>query len=99
MCADVLVVGAGLAGMTAALAAEKAGADVILFDRGPIGLGTNSALSNAAFSGPISRERADEYVDLVLQIGKRLNRVAYVRRWPARHRPLSRSLSRSAWMS
>jgi MFS family permease len=65
--------------MAAALSAEKAGADVILIDRGPIGMGTNSALSNAAFSGPISRERADEYVDLVLQIGKRLNRVAYVR--------------------
>jgi len=80
MCADVIVVGAGLAGMAAALAAEKAGADVILIDRGPIGMGTNSALSNAAFSGPISRERADEYVDLVLQIGKRLNRVAYVRK-------------------
>jgi succinate dehydrogenase/fumarate reductase flavoprotein subunit len=79
MRADVIVVGAGLAGMTAALAAEKAGADVILIDRGPIGLGTNSALSNAAFSGPISPERAGDYVDLVLQIGKRLNRVAYVR--------------------
>ncbi len=80
MCADVIVVGAGLAGMTAALAAEEAGAEVLLLDRGPIGLGTNSALSNAVFSGPISAERAEEYVDLVLQIGKRLNRVAHVRR-------------------
>ncbi len=80
VCADVIVVGAGLAGMTAALAAEQAGADVILVDRGAIGTGTNSALSNAAFSGPISAEREDEYVDLVLQIGKHLNRVAYVRR-------------------
>lgn len=79
MSADVIVVGAGLAGMMAALATEEAGADVVLVDRGPIGLGTNSALSNAAFSGPISPERADEYVDLVLQIGKQLNRVAYVR--------------------
>ena len=79
MDADVIVVGAGLAGMAAAIAAEDAGADVVLIDRGPIGTGTNSALSNAAFSGPISPERADEYVDLVLQIGKRLNRVAYVR--------------------
>ena len=80
MCAEVIVVGAGLAGMTAALAAEQTGADVILIDRGPIGVGTNSALSNAAFSGPISAERTEEYVDLVLQIGKRLNRVAYVKR-------------------
>jgi succinate dehydrogenase/fumarate reductase flavoprotein subunit len=66
--------------MTAALAAEQAGAEVILVDRGAIGTGTNSALSNAAFSGPVSAERDEEYVDLVLQIGKRLNRVAYVRR-------------------
>ncbi len=79
MKADVIVVGAGLAGMAAALAAEAAGATVVLVDRGPIGLGTNSALSNAAFSGPISPECADEYADLVLQIGKQLNRVAYVR--------------------
>jgi succinate dehydrogenase/fumarate reductase flavoprotein subunit len=76
---DVIVVGAGLAGMAAALSAEGAGADVLLIARGPIGMGTNSALSNAAFSGPISPEREDEYVDLVLQIGKHLNRVAYVR--------------------
>ncbi len=79
MGADVIVVGAGLAGMTAALAAEQAGAEVILMDRGPIGLGTNSALSNGAFSGPVSPERASEYIDLVLQIGKHLNRVHYVR--------------------
>lgn len=79
MDASVIVVGAGLAGMAAALAAEEAGAAVVLIDRGPMGMGTNSALSNAAFSGPIAPERSDEYVDLVLQIGKHLNRVAYVR--------------------
>jgi succinate dehydrogenase/fumarate reductase flavoprotein subunit len=80
MDADVIVVGAGLAGMTAALAAEQAGADVIVIDRGPIGLGTNSALSNGAFSGPIAPERGEEYVDLVSQVGKGLNRFDYVRR-------------------
>jgi succinate dehydrogenase/fumarate reductase flavoprotein subunit len=77
---DVIVVGAGLAGMAAALAAEEAGAEVLLVDRGPIGTGTNSAMSNAAFSGPVSAERAEEYVDLVLGIGKHLNRVSCVRR-------------------
>lgn len=77
---DVIVVGAGLAGMRAALAAEEAGARVVLLDRGPIGTGTNSALSNGAFAGPASPERAEEYVALVLQIGKGLNRPDYVRR-------------------
>jgi succinate dehydrogenase/fumarate reductase flavoprotein subunit len=79
MHADVIVVGAGLAGMTAALAAEHMGVDVILVDRGPIGTGTNSALSNGVFAGPASLDRMDEYVRLVLQIGKGLNRVEYVR--------------------
>ncbi len=78
--ADVIVVGAGLAGMMAALAAEQAGADVILADRGAIGIGTNSALSNGTFSGPVSADRMEEWIDLVLQIGKRLNCVSYVRR-------------------
>jgi succinate dehydrogenase / fumarate reductase, flavoprotein subunit len=78
MRADVIVVGAGLAGMTAALAAEQAGADVILVDRGPIGTGTNSALSNGAFSGPDPAEAAADYVKTVVQIGKRLNRLPYV---------------------
>jgi succinate dehydrogenase/fumarate reductase flavoprotein subunit len=79
MRADVIVVGAGLAGMTAALVAERAGADVILVDRGPIGTGTNSALSNGVFSGPDSAEAAAEYVKTVVQIGKRLNRLSYVK--------------------
>jgi succinate dehydrogenase/fumarate reductase flavoprotein subunit len=77
---DVIVVGAGLAGMRAALAAEEAGARVVLLDRGPIGIGNNSALSNGAFSGPVSPERMEDYISLVLQIGKGLNRPTYVRR-------------------
>jgi succinate dehydrogenase/fumarate reductase flavoprotein subunit len=80
MHADVIVVGAGLAGMRAALAAEEAGARVVLVDRGPIGIGNNSALSNGAFSGPVSPERMPDYVSLVLQIGKGINRQASVRR-------------------
>jgi L-aspartate oxidase len=79
MQADVIVIGAGLAGMTAALTAEQNGAEVILVDRGPIGTGTNSALSNGVFSGPVSPERTEEYVELVVRIGKGLNRLGYVR--------------------
>ncbi len=41
---DVIVIGAGLAGIVAAYAAQAEGAQVILIDRGSIGLGTNSAL-------------------------------------------------------
>jgi len=42
---DVIVIGGGCAGMVAALEAEREGAEVILVDRGPIGIGTNSALA------------------------------------------------------
>jgi len=84
----VIVVGAGLAGMRAALAAEEAGARVTLVDRGPVGLGTNSALSNGAFAGPAAPERGDEYISLVLDIGKGLNRVPYVQR-VAREAPIA----------
>lgn len=80
MAGDVVVVGAGLAGMRAALAAAQAGARVTLVDRGPIGTGSNSAMSNAVFAAPISAERIDEYLALVLTIGRGLNRPAYVRR-------------------
>jgi len=38
--------------MVAALEAEANGASVALLDRGPIGLGTNSVLSNGIFAGP-----------------------------------------------
>ena len=78
--ADVVVVGAGLAGMRAALAAEEAGARVALVDRGPIGTGTNSALSGGGFLGPMDAEQAEEYVRSILALGHGLNRAAYVRR-------------------
>ena len=41
---DVIIIGAGLAGMIAACAAEAEGARVLLLDRSALGLGTNSAL-------------------------------------------------------
>lgn len=79
MQADVIVVGAGLAGMAAALAAEEAGGRVVLLDRGAIGGGSNSALSNGAFAAPDSAEAVEAFVALVRQVGRGLNRPAYVR--------------------
>lgn len=75
----VVVVGAGLAGMMAAHAAQGEGARVILIDRGTIGTGTNSALSNGVFAGPTPLYSSDEYIRDTLQIGRMMNRESSVK--------------------
>ena len=40
--ADVVIVGSGIAGMSAAYELAKAGKDVVVIDRGPIGKGMTS---------------------------------------------------------
>ena len=79
MSGRVIVIGAGLAGMTAALTAHGEGADVVLIARGDIGLGTNSAMANGVFAGPGASYTEEEYVRDTLEIGKRLNYEPYLR--------------------
>lgn len=79
MSRQVIVIGAGLAGMTAALTAYGEGADVVLIARGDIGLGTNSAMANGVFAGPGPGYTEEEYVRDTLEIGKRINHEPYVR--------------------
>ncbi len=76
--ADVIIIGAGLAGMIAACAAEAEGARVLLLDRSALGLGTNSALSNGVFTGPTPGYSEDQYVEDTLRIGRGLNRRSWV---------------------
>lgn len=79
--------------MVAALEAEANGASVALLDRGPIGLSTNSVLSNGIFAGPTAQCPHDEYVRDTLEAGKGLNHNSLVR-LVAREAPiLSHSLS------
>ncbi len=75
---DVIIIGAGLAGMIAACAAEAEGARVLLLDRSALGLGTNSALSNGVFAGPTADYSEDQYVEDTLRIGRGLNRRSWV---------------------
>jgi succinate dehydrogenase/fumarate reductase flavoprotein subunit len=75
----VLIIGAGLAGMTATVAAQQEGAEVVLIDRGGIGLGSNSAMANGVFAGPSSAYSEEEYVRDTLEIGKGINHEPYVR--------------------
>ncbi|RJX34987.1 MAG: FAD-binding protein [Desulfarculus sp.] len=74
----VAVIGAGLAGMMAACAAQEAGAQVELLDRGAIGLGTNSAMSNGWITAPTPDYGPQQYVADTLEIGRGLNRLSYV---------------------
>lgn len=76
---DVIVIGAGCAGMVAALEAQAEGGDVAVIDRGPIGIGTNSALAGGRFTGPTQHYSQEEYVKGTLEIGKGINREELVR--------------------
>ncbi len=78
MTPDVLVIGGGLAGMTAALRAAKAGARVLLLARAAPGVACNSAVSGGGMliAGPnITREA---HYDLTMDVGHRLNEPALV---------------------
>ncbi len=75
----VIIIGAGLAGLTAAHAAAKQGATVLVVDRGPIGIGTNSVLANGFFAGPSEKYSPDDYIRDTLQAGRGLNRESTVR--------------------
>ncbi|MFO8111418.1 MAG: FAD-dependent oxidoreductase [Desulfosalsimonadaceae bacterium] len=75
---DVVIIGGGLAGMTAALAALSQGAQVCIVDRTALGFGTNSALSNGVFSGPTARYSVDAFLTDTHRIGKSIGQ-----RWMA----------------
>jgi len=81
----VIVVGAGLAGMIAAFAAQQEGAEVVLITRGKVGIGTNSILSNGVFSGPTPSYSEEAYIKDTLDIGRMLN-----------HLPLLQMIARGA---
>jgi fumarate reductase (CoM/CoB) subunit A len=76
---DVIIIGAGCAGMVAALEALREGAKAGIIDRGPIGIGTNSALAGGRFSGPTPHYGPEEYIRDTLQTGKGINRESMVR--------------------
>lgn len=75
----VIIVGAGLAGMAAAISANNEGASVTLVDRGSIGLGTNSALAGGQFTGPTFLHSSEEFIRDTLEVGRGINRESLVR--------------------
>ena len=75
----IIVIGAGCAGMIAALMAQAEGASVVLIDRNAIGLGTNSALSAGRFTAPNTHYHPDEYIQNTLDTGRGINSEMIVR--------------------
>ena len=75
----IVIVGAGLAGMVAAITAHNEGAQVTLIDRGSVGLGTNSALSGGLFTGPTFLHSPAEYIRDTQDVGRGINREHLVR--------------------
>jgi succinate dehydrogenase/fumarate reductase flavoprotein subunit len=69
----IIIVGAGLAGMIAALSSHDEGAQVTLIDRGSVGLGTNSALSGGLFTGPTFLHSPEDYIRDTLDVGRGIN--------------------------
>ena len=75
----VIIIGAGLAGMVAAISAHDEGSRVTLIDRGSVGLGTNSALSGGLFAGPTFLNSPEDYIRETLDVGRGINRAGLVR--------------------
>ena len=66
--------------MAAAYAAQEEGAEVMLIDRGPIGLGSNSALSNGVFGGGNTLSDQEDFIKDTLHVGRGVNNEPLVRR-------------------
>ena len=73
MSGRVIIIGAGLAGIVAAFAARHKGAEVLVLDRSGAGLGTNSAMANGMFAGPMPDYPPQDYITDTIRIGKGLN--------------------------
>jgi succinate dehydrogenase/fumarate reductase flavoprotein subunit len=76
---DILVIGSGLAGMVSALEAEKAGLHVLITGKFTIGLGTNTTLSNGAFTVANSIFPQEDHLRETLNTGKGLNHLGMVK--------------------
>lgn len=76
--ADVIVVGAGLAGLMGAATACEKGARVFLLTRVTVGMASNSGISNGVLAGPTRDYAPDAYVQDTLAIGKKLNSLAHI---------------------
>ena len=76
---DILIIGSGVAGILSALEAETFGLKVLLLGKFAIGLGTNSSMSNGAFTAANSHFSKEDHLKATLKSGKGLNQAHLVR--------------------
>lgn len=70
---DVLIIGSGLAGIISALEAERSGVRVLICSKFTIGMGTNTSLSNGAFTAITSNFSKEEHFNETIRSGRGLN--------------------------
>ena len=75
---DVVVIGAGAAGMVAALEAREKGLEVLLIGKGSTGKGTCTSLAGGMFGAPSDRFTPEEHCRATLTAGRGINDPARV---------------------
>jgi fumarate reductase (CoM/CoB) subunit A len=85
---DVLVIGSGGAGITAAFEARNSGLNVLLVTKSKFGLSTCTSFSNGAFRACHEKDAIEKHFSDTMEAGKFLNdprlvRILVSRAWPA----------------
>lgn len=75
---DILIIGSGLAGLLSALEVVRRGLHIILIGKFAIGMGTNTSLSNGAFTASNSFFSKEEHLQATIDSGKGLSQVKKV---------------------
>lgn len=73
---DILVMGSGVAGLRAAIAARESGLSVLVIGKNSPGHGTATILSGAGFSGGWGGLTPRDHLELTLKAGRGLNDIA-----------------------
>ncbi len=76
--ADVLVIGAGAAGLRAAIEIAKSNLRPLVMSKGPVGIGTCTAMSGGVFAAAIHGPGPEEHRKDTLKSGRGLNRADLV---------------------
>lgn len=71
---DVLVIGAGAAGLRAAIEIAKSDLSALVISKGPVGIGTCTTMSGGVFAAAIHGPGPEEHRKDTLQSGRGLNR-------------------------